>query len=324
MSQSATGRGKKAVPSTKSKSVDTKTTERARSLLIELTELIGKTPNVRQDPVVKSLLSGLTVEKNSEFQMSALTVATLRNAGCLDTNKATADPSSGAPTGPQDPKKKQKSDETASKKEGNARPVKPRGYSRTTDVLIEDAVFRGEVAKKDDHPVAVNLRELRKDPLKEVEVKRIMGVYKDVTYPNGKKGRVLDHIPIEAASNAPYFDIEKVKVKDLDDLDLIATQSPLIAYKQYVQDGLLKVFSWVNGDYTIPEDPGNAWPSLKGTETLGLISNGKDLTQKNLLDSLSAEKFLRARPSPTILWDGWNSKDYDGVTFKVGPKPQKA
>jgi hypothetical protein len=279
--------------------------------------MMGKYPTVRQDPVVKALIMGLTQEKNSEFQTSALAVATLRNAGCIETpSKTTADPVSDSAKGQKEPKK-QKSDKSAIDKQGTAPSVKMRGYSRTTDVLLEDAVFRGEFAKKDDHPIAKMLRDFRENPNEQVEIQRIKGEYKSVTYPNGKEGKILVNIPLDP-TGYPETELEVVKIKDLDDIDLIATQAPVIGYEMYLKEGLLKTFSWAEEGktYTVPEDPDTVWPSLKGTDTIGLIKGG-NVTNKELLKSLNKEKFLRTRPAPTIMWHGWDKSMYTRYTVSL-------
>jgi hypothetical protein len=294
--------------------------DEARDLLVRLTEMLHKVPNIRSDPVVKVLISGLTQDKNNEFQTSALAVATLRNAGCLDIDKKAmvSDSTGNAPKGPKPGEKKPKADakSTADGTTGGPKP-KMRGYSRTTDILLEDAVYRGTHKTIDDHPVAAKLQELRADPMRKIDVKRIKAVFKTGTLPNGKTFKRLDYIPVRPTDGKPYDaeEDEVIMVKDLDDIDLIAQTSPQVLTDLY-QYSLTEIFAWADKKYTAPDEPDKVWPSLKGTETLSMIK-GNVYDQKELLKALGSEKFFKPAPSPTLWYPGWKPTV---VTKKVSPE----
>jgi len=263
----------------------------ARGTLTKFIELYQK-PGVRNDPVIRAMLKGL-LPTASSFETASMAVATLRNAGCLDSDKD-------SPTGEQKVLKEQPKPAQKKKENTTEKPKQNlRGFTRPIDVLLEDAVFRGEYPDKESHPLAVKLRALRKDPNRVVQVMRFKATYKDVTYPNGKKGRTFEGLEKSVDGKPILEPADPTPVKDMGDFDLLATESTA-TLDLIIEEMTTLLFSWVNeNSYTIPEDPAKVWPSLKGTKTLALITGG-DITRVSLLKSLLAENFFRVGPSPTL------------------------
>jgi len=263
-----------------------------REFLTKFIELYGK-PAVRNDPVIRAMLKGISPVSNP-FETASMAVATLRNAGCLDPDKDPSTVKQTVSVGKQKDKEKEKKEKTPKEK-----PPALRGFARQIDVLLEDAVYRGDYPDKEAHPVAVELRRLRKDPNRELEVVRFKGNYEEVTYPNGKTGKVLVGLEVDSKGVPLKEEAVVASVKDLSDFDLLALESePTLAL---IKDEVkTKLFSWAETDSADPMDkPENFWPSLKGTETLKLIAEGK-VTKKLLDQALNAENFARYGPSPTL------------------------
>jgi len=267
----------------------------ARGVLTQFIELYQK-PSVRNDPVIRTMLRGLL--PTSSFETASMAVATLRNAGCLDSDKK-------SPTGKQkvlteQPKPAQKKTEnTTGEVTRTVVKTSLRGFTRSIDVLLEDSVFRGEYPDKESHPLAIKLRELRKDPNRVVQLVRFKATYKDTTYPNGKRSRTLEGFEKTPDGNPVLEPAEDAIVKDVGDFDLIATQSPGFL-DSLIEEVQKKLFSWAgDASKTKPEDPSKIWPSLKGTKTIEMISGGA-MNRMVLLRALADENFFRVGPSPTL------------------------
>jgi len=270
----------------------------AREIAAQLVEL-NQVPGVRNDPVVKALIHSLC-PKTSDFQVASLAVSTLRNAGALTPETASSVQTSMA--GPGKTGKEQKPKTGKDSEKGSDR-TKLRGFDRSIDVLLEDAVYRGEFPDKESHPLAKTLRKLRSDPDRMLKVQKLQANTETGTTANGKKYVRMTGLKKDANGNflmdgAP----EEMKVKDIHDFDLLALMAPQTL--QSVNDELSKkLFSWANGSYTIPENVEKAWPSLKGTPLIDLIKGG-DVTQVILTKALRETKFARFSPSPTLWWNG--------------------
>ena len=271
--------------------------EKARGLLEEFIELSSK-PGVRNDPVIKTMLRGL-LPANSPFETASMAVATLRNAGCLDSDMKTS-PAEQTLGNAKVKAEKKKQDA----KPGNKSTQKLRGFDRSVDVLLEDAVYRKVYPDKESHPVAIALRKLRADPGRLVEVKRLQAVYEEVTYPNGKKGKIFKGLAKDESGKPVIDAVEKVAVKDIGDLDLLASENAE-ALAFFTEEYKNTLFSWADAkSVQIPDAPEAVWPSLKATTTLGLIEAG-EASMATLKKALAAEKFSRFGPSPTLYF-----KDY--------------
>jgi len=280
--------------------VNTNAIKEARDLLSRFIELAAKNPKVRNDPVIKALAANVA-PKTTEFQTASLTVSTLRNAGCLDPTTVTDDPK---------PKTtgslvKEKPVEKGNKPD--PKPTRLRGFARPLDVLMEDAVFRGEYPDKESTPIAQKLRVLRKDPLKELEVMTLKAKYTEGTSANGKTFKRFSSLDVTTDATGNLVNVidqkEKRAVKDISDFDLIALLDP--NFLAVINDDRSKaLFSWANGkNITVPDKPEEAWPSLKGTATLKLIKSGT-VTKVSLSTALAAENFSRYGPSPTLWYKG--------------------
>jgi len=130
-------------------------------------------------------------------------------------------------------------------------------------------------------------------------VMRFKAKYEDKTYSNGKKGKVFTGLEKSEDGKPITDEAETAAVKDLSDFDLLAIESyeTLVLITNEVQKLL---FSWADKDsYTVPENPATVWPSLKGTQTLAMISGG-DADCTSLLKAFAAENFSRVGPSPTL------------------------
>jgi hypothetical protein len=288
-----------------SKKSDTNVITEARELMTRYVELSAKNPKVRNDPVCKALLAGVS-PKTTEFQTASLAVSTLRNAGCLEASTGAEDPKP-TPAKGKGTAKEQSAKEKGKKPEKKGDSPKLRGFARSVDVLLEDAVYRGDYPDKESHPIAQKLRVLRQDPLKEVVVKTLKAKYIEGTLANGKTYRRMTGLDVTKNAKSVTVNVrdedEVRAVKDIADFDLIATLDP--KFLSVVMDERNKfLFSWADkASYTVPEEPEKVWPSLKGTTTLGLIKGG-DVTQASLSKALAAENFSRYGPSPTVYYEG--------------------
>jgi hypothetical protein len=256
----------------------------ARSALIQFIELY-QSETVKRDPVIRTMLKGLT--PSSAFEQTSVAVATLRNAGCLDSNKDTSNPTS---TNRNADKIEKGSGKKEEKKPPKPAPTKKvRGFAREIDVLLEDAIFRGEFSEKSRHPVAAKLIELRDVPPDvQYEVKRFQAEFEDVMYPNGKTGRKIVGFK-KNPQGQKLFNTELVNVKDLNDMDLLATAAPKV-YNQVVDEVNTKLFGWLDdSSKPLPSEPGENWPSLKGTKTLVEMFTGA--SRNKILTTLMSENF---------------------------------
>jgi len=278
----------------KKNSADKSAVQDARDKLIELTELMQK-PGVRADPVVRALARNLAPGPTA-FENTSVTVAALRNAGCLNANNA-ADSGGPAPTKGEKPGRPEKAE-----KEKPQPTKKLRGFDRALDVIFEDAVVRGEYPDKESHPAAKKLRELRKDPMRTLMVQKLQATFEETTYPNGKKSNRFKALK-KNASGAFIKDGEAVAVavKDIRDFDLLALEAEPILYAliQEVQTELFSVTDFKGN----PEGIKNAYPSLKGTEVLSMMLGGEEAAA-TLRSALGEENFARFGPSKTLWFEG--------------------
>jgi len=123
--------------------------------------VLDKYPSVRQDPMVKALLTGL-VKKDEDFKVSAMTVATLRNAGCFNPTASAAAPEKvkSAPKEKQ-PNANGKKDETPREK----KTANVRSFTRSIDYLI--ATF---IIDEDDDALKLLRNDLRSDKNKVIDL----------------------------------------------------------------------------------------------------------------------------------------------------------
>jgi hypothetical protein len=284
----------------------------ARAALIKFIELYQAEP-VKRDPVIRTLLKGLT--PSSAFEQTSVAVATLRNAGCLDSNKDTSNPVSA--------NRNAEKTEKGSGKQTEKKPIpaptkKVRGFAREIDVLLEDAVFRDNFSEKSQHPVAAKLIELRDVPADvQYEVNRLQAEYQEFKRSNGKDGRKLIGFKKDDEGRTLY-DPEFVKVKDLNDMDLLAIAAPSV-YNQVIDEVNTKLFSWL-GQKQLPSEPDKVWPSLKGTKTLSeLASSGASKTKT--LTALMSENFSTYGHATTLYFP--DSAKLSKLTI-AKPRPQRA
>jgi hypothetical protein len=287
----------------------------ARSALTQFIELYQSDP-VKRDPVIRTMLRGLT--PSSAFEQTSVAVATLRNAGCLDSNKDSSDP---VPAHRNAGKTEKGSGKQAEKKTPSPTPTKKvRGFAREVDVLLEDAVFREEFSEKSQHPVAAKLIELRDVPADvQYEVKRFQAEFEEVTYPNGKTGRKIVGFK-EDPQGRKLFTTELVNVKDLNDMDLLATAAPKV-YNQVIDEVNTKLFGWLNGaTKPLPSEPDKTWPSLKGTKTLAeLTTAGANRTK--IITTLMSENFSTYGYATTLYYP--DSGKFNKLVI-AKPRPQRA
>jgi len=298
----------------------------ARDSLMRLTELMVK-PKVRNDPVVKALLKGMTPEK-SEFAQASLAVSTLRNAGCIE--QSTGKDSSADSGGPKDQTPKPEKEKKT--KEKSEKPQKLRGFARAIDLLIEDDLATGQLTngtpapkEKMDHPLAKKLIELRADPDREIEVRIINAEFETGTYPNGKKYNKFKNYLYAEKDGKTAFALDQNnsglrKVKDLSDWDLIALEAPdmlkggILAGKP-VAFSLEHMFGWAIGPESTRKllessvaDVEKTYPSLKGTPLIEMIKSfGFPLGTNQravLLTELSKLPWAQFGPSTTMWWEG--------------------
>jgi len=287
----------------------------AREALTQFIELF-QTDQVKRDPVVRTMLKGLT--PSSAFEQTSVAVATLRNAGCLDPNKETSNPT---PTNRNAGRSGRGAEKQEEKKLASPAPTKKvRGFAREIDVILEDAVFRGNVSEKSQHPIAAKLTELRSVPADvQYEVKRFQAIFEDVTYPNGKTGRkIIGFKKNEAGAN--LFTTELVAVKDLNDMDLLATAAPTV-YNSVIDEVNTKLFSWLEGAAKpLPGEPEKVWPSLKGTKTLAELT-AVGTTKTKVLTTLMSENFSTYGYATTMHFP--DSGKFNKLVI-AKPKPQRA
>jgi hypothetical protein len=295
--------------------------KRARGLLLELIELLQK-PKVKNDSVVRVMLGGIA-PKISQFETSSQAVAVLRNAGCLGNDKGMA---SQAPMTSGNPGKAKATEKVKVEKTKQEPKKKLRGFPRTLDAVFEAGVVQGRIANPEEHYAAIAIRELRKDPERIIKLRNIKGIYKDVTYSNGKAGHVLEKLEIKL-DGSPKFDETKggaegqaTKVKDIGDWDLLALERPkvlldLSADVNWTPDsgdpGRMPLW---DGLFPGAQIEASDLPSLKGTETLKYLlslnpmlkadyGDDKDMGyafKDDVLKLLRKENFWRAGPSPTL------------------------
>jgi hypothetical protein len=264
----------------------------ARDYLMKLSELIQK-PGVRADPVVRALLKGIAPTP-SAFENASLAVAAIRNAGCLNaTNNSTADISAPNPTKGEKKEKPKKAE-----KEKLPTTKKLRGFDRSLDVILEDAVVRGNYPDKESHPAAKKLRELRADPMRIVKVKKLQAEFEEKTWPNGKKSKLFKHL--KKGADGTYIQDgqdEDTYVKDIRDFDLLALEAEPVLWS-LIEETQTELFSVVDFAGN-PEGLKEAYPSLKGTEVLNMMLAG-ETAAATLRSALAEANFARFGPSKTL------------------------
>jgi hypothetical protein len=270
---------------------------RARELLTELTEIYTD-PRVRNDPVVKSLIQGIG-PKNNDFATASLAVSTLRNAGCLEQHTTnTPTPKEQATKGaPAKVKKEQDTNAKSADAKG-----KLRSFTKSIDLLLEDAVFRGVAPSKEEHQLAKGLRELRTQGDREIQVPSIKGKYEEGVYANGKKFNKLVSLEKDASGKFIIDETKSTKVKDIGDWDLLALESAeLLGIANKLKADL---FSWTSASsFRIPADVATVWPSLKGTPLVDLIAGGEP-QKAELTVELSKLGWAKFGPSKTLSYPG--------------------
>jgi len=128
------------------------------SLLSSLYEKL-QDPRIARDPAVKALVQGLNRQDN-DFKVSSMTVAVLRNAGCIGTNAPVKTEQARSVIQPNGRGQQTKGPET------QAPTKKLRGFARSIDYLLASAVI------PDDFRPLKRLRELRGDGSKVLKIEK--------------------------------------------------------------------------------------------------------------------------------------------------------